>query len=98
MSSNILRLPHPAKRRRYPQPDPVAALAVLSARVDEIGRMPFDSKADMQEAILLLGLSNAQVRQLIGHLRDEACRTRLLAHSDRIRELVELAGRKAADL
>jgi hypothetical protein len=90
---NVLRFPV-AARRRTP-PDPLSALAGLAARVAEIGHMKFETKDDMQQAILLLGLSNARARQLIGLISDSETRTRLLAHSDRIGELVEIAGRKA---
>ncbi len=98
MSSNVLNLPTSPRRRSYPQRDPAAVLAELAIRVGEIGQMQFESKADMQEALLFLGLCNARARQIIGDLRDDECRTRLLAHSDRIRGLVEIASRKAADL
>lgn len=98
MSSNVVKLPLSASRPSHSAPDTAAALAGLAASVAEIGQMQFDSKADMQEAIFLLGLSNARARQLICQIRDDESRMRLLAHSDRIRELVEIAGRKAAAL
>lgn len=60
--------------------------------------MPIGTREELQQAILLLDLSNAQARQLIGRIGDDASRARLLAHSERICELVEIARRKAAAL
>jgi hypothetical protein len=97
MSSNVLRLPVIA-RPRPSISNPLAALADLSARVAEIGQMRFESSEDMQEAVFLLGLLNARARQLIRQIDGEESRTRLLTHSERIRELIEIASRKAADL
>ena len=94
--ANIVRLPLPERRRGTPAPDPVAALAGLAARVAEIGLMPLESKRDMLEALVLLDLSNARARQLIGEIDDEQSRSRLLAHSERISELVDIARRKAS--
>lgn len=57
-----------------------------------------ESKEDMQQAILLLGLSNVHTRRLITGIADDATRSRLIAHSERIGELVKIARRKAAAL
>lgn len=98
MSSNVHVLPVRAPRRRNPSPDPLAALTDLSRRVAGVGLMPIETKEDLQQAVLLLELFNLQARQLIGRLNDDAGRARLLTHSTRIGELVEIARQHAAAL
>lgn len=95
-NDNVVRLPFPNRRRGDPASDPVAALAGLAARVAEIGLMPLETRQDMRDALFLLELSNARARQLIVAIDDQECQARLLAHSERISELVEVARRKAA--
>lgn len=95
-SNNVVKLPIRDQRRENSAPDPLAALAGLAAQVAEIGLMPLGTKQDMQEALFLLEMSNAQARELIGAIDDPESRTRLLAHSERISELVAIARRKAA--
>jgi len=97
MSNVIDLLPLQRRPCSYGQ-DPLAAFAAISARVARIGDMPMESKEDMQQAILLLGLSNVHARRLITGIADGDTRSRLIAHSERIGELVEIARRKAAAL
>lgn len=94
--NNIVRLPVSNRRCANVAPDPMVALAGIAARVAEIGQMPLHSKQDMQEALLLLDLSNVRARQLIGEIDDQESRTRLLVHSERISDLVEIARRRIA--
>ena len=75
----------------------MAAFAGLAARAARIGQIQIGSKEEMQQAISLLGLSNACARQLITDITDPESRSRLMAHSERIGDLVETA-RKAATL
>jgi len=95
-TANVVRLPLPDRRRGAPPSDPLAALARLAARVAEIGLKPLETRQDMDEALLQLDLSNAQARQLIGEIEDHESRSRLLAHAERISELIGAARRKAA--
>lgn len=97
-SSNVVRLPLSNRCHEELVSDPIAALAGLAARVAEIGLMPLETGQDMRDALFLLDLSNARARQLIGAIEDRECQARLLAHSERISELVEAARRKAAAL
>lgn len=94
--SNVVELV-PQIRRRSGS-DPFAALVGIAERVARIGEMQMETKVDMQQAILLLGLSNMHARQLITGIADDEIRSRLIAHSERIGEMVEAARRKAAAL
>lgn len=96
--SNVLTLPARSGRSRTGPSGPAADLSRLADDVARIGLMSFENTADLKQAILLLGLFNARARQLIGSIDDLDCRSRLLAEADRIGALVEIAGRKAADL
>lgn len=73
-------------------------LVSLARGRDQIGQTEFKSKEDIQEALFFLALSNLQIRHFIGHITDDESRTRMFAHANRIDELVEDAGRKAAAL
>jgi hypothetical protein len=73
-------------------------LASLARGLDQIGQTEFKSKEDLQGALFFLALSNLHVRHFIGHITDDECRTRMLDQTNRIDELVEDAGRKAAAL
>lgn len=95
-SNNVVKLPIRDVRRENSASDPLAALAGLAAHVAEIGLMPLGTRQDMQEALFLLEMSNARARELIGAIDDPESRARLLAHSERISELVAIARRKAA--
>lgn len=74
------------------------ALNSIVARITRVCRIQLITRNDMQEAIFVLKLSNAHARQLIGRIADPETRARLTAHSERIEQLVEIAGRKAAAL
>ena len=95
--SNVLAMPLSRQRLRA-VPDAAAALADLATRVAQISHMQFQSKRDMQQAIVVLDLANIQARQLIEQIDDDARKAPLLAHSDGIRELVEIVRRKVAEL
>lgn len=73
-------------------------LASVARGLEEIGRTEFKSKEDLQQALLFIALSNAHLRQFVSHIRDDEGRSRMLAKTDRIEELVADAGRKAAAL
>ena len=73
-------------------------LASLARGLDQIGQTKFQSKKDLQEALFFLALSNLQVRHFISYIKDDESRTRMLAQTNRIEELVEDAGRRAAAL
>ena len=73
-------------------------LASLARGLDQLGQTAFKSKDDLQEALFFLALSNLHMRHFISHIKDDESRTRMLAQTNRIEELVEDAGRKAAAL
>jgi hypothetical protein len=99
MSSNVHVLPVRSKPHLKPSPsDPLAALAALANRVAQIGLMPIDTKEDLQQAVLLFELFNLQAQQLIGRIGDDEGRARLLNHSKRIGDLVEIARRTASEI
>jgi hypothetical protein len=75
-----------------------ALLATVAHGLIQIGQTELKSKKDLQQALLFIALSNAQLRQFAGHVRDDEGRARMMAQTDRIEELVEDAGRKAAAL
>jgi len=73
-------------------------LATVARGLKEIGRTEFKSKEDLQQALLFIALSNAHLRQFVGHIRDDEGRARMIAQTDRIEELVGDAARKAVAL
>ena len=73
-------------------------LLSLARGLDQIGQTDLKSKEDIQEALLFLALSNLHMRHFIGLIKDDEGRARMLAQTNRIEELVEDAGRKAAAL
>lgn len=75
-----------------------AVLATVACGLTEIGRTEFKSKEDLQQALLFIAQSNARLRQFVDHINDNEGRARMIAQTDRIDELVEDAGRKAAAL
>lgn len=93
--TNIVTFPLPGRPSGRTSSDPLALLAGLAARVAEIGLIPLESRQNMLSALVLLDQSNAQARQLIGEIDDLESRSRLLAHSERIGELIKMARRKA---
>ena len=95
MPTIVLTLPDLPRHRRSAKPDPLAALADLAARAAQIGQMPIATKENMQQTILARGLSDTRARQLIGRTDDSDGRTRLLFHSDRTSERVEITSRNA---
>jgi hypothetical protein len=74
------------------------ALASLASELVRIGQTDFKSKEDIQKALCLIALSNAHVRHFIGQIKDDESRARMLAQANRIEELIEDAGRRAAAL
>lgn len=75
-----------------------ALLASLQCGLDEIGRIDFKNKEDIQQALAFIALSSVHMRHLIDLIKDDESRARMLAQTNRIDELVEEAGRKAAAL
>jgi hypothetical protein len=75
-----------------------ALLASLARGLDQIGQADFKSKEDIQQALFFIALSNAHMRRFIGQIKDDESRARMLAQTNRIEELVEDAGRRAAAL
>lgn len=75
-----------------------AVLATVVRGLDQIRQADLKSKEDLQQALLFIALSNAQLREFVGHIKDDESRARMTAQTDRIEELVEDAGRKAAAL
>jgi hypothetical protein len=75
-----------------------ALLATVAHGLLQIGQTELKSKEDLQQALLFIALSNVHLRQFVGHIRDNKGRARMIAQTDRIEELVEDAGRKAAAL
>ena len=73
-------------------------LAAVARGLDQIGQTEFKSKEDLQEALFFLALTNLHIRHFITHINDDESRSRMLAETNRIDELVEDAGRKAAVL
>lgn len=70
----------------------------LVTAIAQIDRTQFVSKECVQQALVLLVQSSERTQQIIGQIQDEEVRMRLMAHADKIRELVEEAGRRAAEL
>ncbi|MFO1110428.1 MAG: hypothetical protein U1E61_14675 [Bradyrhizobium sp.] len=75
-----------------------ALLATVECGLNRIGQAELKSKEDLQQALLFIALSNAHLRQFVGHIKDDVSRARMMAQTDRIEQLVEDAGRKAAAL
>jgi hypothetical protein len=98
MMSNIVNIVPRVRRRYRSDRDQLAGLARAGARAAAIGQMPLQTKTDMQQAIFLLGLSNAYVRQFISNISDSEVRARLIAQSERVEALVEIARQEAAAL
>lgn len=94
-NSNVVRLDEHVGRRGACRDDAGAVVAGVAKQVD---KLQDHSKKLMQETILSLGNSNARARSVIDRLADTGRRDDLRAKSDRIAELIDLAGRKLADL
>lgn len=73
-------------------------LASLSQGLDLIGQTDFKSKEEIRQALYFLALSNLHLRHFVDQIKNEKSRARILAQTNRIRELVEDADRRAAVL
>ena len=97
--TNIVNLTTYSSTKARKQSERAAALlATVAHGLLQIGQTELKSKEDLQQALLFIALSNAHLRQFVGHIRDNEGRARMIAQTDRIEELVEDAGRKAAAL
>lgn len=89
---------HRSTKARQRSSGASSLLATVARGLDEIGRTDFKSKEDLQQALLFIALSNAHLREFVGHIKDDEGRARMIAQTDRIEELVEHAERKASAL
>src|SRR5262245_38414033 len=78
--------------------DASALLISVARGLDEIGAIDFKSKEKIQLALAFIALSNLRLRHLVGQIKDDGSRARMLAETSRIDELVEDAGKRAAAL
>src|SRR5262245_49176907 len=74
--------------------DAAAVLIAVARGLDEIGAIDFKSEEDIQQALSFIALSNLHLRHLVGQIKDDGSRARMLAETSRIDELVEDAGKK----
>jgi hypothetical protein len=97
--TNIVKLrTHSSIKARKQIASASPLLASLARGLDQIGQSGLKSKEDIQEALFFLALSNLHMRHFISHIKDDESRARMLAQTNRIEELVEDAGRRAAAL
>lgn len=96
--TNIVNFNFRAHAARKRSADAVEMLATVERGLAQIGRADLKSKEDLKQALLFIGLSNARLREFVGHIKDDEGRARMTAQTKRIEELVEDAGRKAEAL
>lgn len=87
-----------SNKMRKQSTDAATLLASLARGLNQIGQTDFKSKDDIQQALFFIAASNLQLRIFIDQIKDDEGRARMLAQTNRIEELVEQAGRKAAAL
>lgn len=83
---------------RQQSADAAVLLATVARGLNKIGATDFKCKEELQQALYFIALSNVHLRHFIDQIKDDESRTRMLARTNRIEELVEAAERKAAAL
>ncbi|MFO1109078.1 MAG: hypothetical protein U1E61_07855 [Bradyrhizobium sp.] len=97
MPSNVVMFDAPANQAPSAF-TPSATVADLENSIANIVEMTTETREQMHRAISLLDLSNAQAQRLIAGLEDLQTRSRLMARSERINELIKTARLKAGAL
>jgi len=85
----ILNLPRLSKEKPLVGPQSSGAWAELALSVARIGALPLRTDADLQEAILVLRLANAQTKVLSRVAENQGLKDRVSAQTTQVDQLLD---------